>query len=670
MADNSNSNEKRSYKEQRIREITSMYYTRSDVKKVLFDFSKNRECIPRYFEGFGKRPDTFQYPGDITDYVKKGATSFHSSIELWEDPLEISIELTKKDFNELRIGWDLLLDIDSPYLEYSKVYAQLLINALKLHGIENVGVKFSVSGDTDILVRSKNSINLKTISDVINSLKKGEKLEVLSLNKNKKLEFAKIYNYLEHKDILYEISHSQSKIPLKATGHHSVYVWDKGEIIEKKVTELKKGDFLISYNSKENLLKKDNIIVKNKFTLSKNQHSKKKYERNVKVSPNLMRLLGYFLAEGHTTKSINQTGFTFNINEKEYINDVINILTELTGRKISIRHPNTGSTQILIHSKEWFGFFRNFCGEKDKKHVPDFSWNLSRKLFLEMLKGYIRGDGYKKGEYGIVIKSVSKRLIKDFVWLCKLNNISCSLSSEQSKPHKLPQGNIFKGSFVYIIKIPKSELELKEFYRNRNKFSPHPGDKIFPVDGLREVYKKLKPGMFNYHRPEQMTLKKKKANINRIKKVLDWFSNYGQVSEDKESKKIISNYKKLFNSDISVVEIRKLVKGKKEKVYDVSVEKTESFFGNDYPILLHNSGSKGFHIIIPWNAFPKEIYGEKTKDMFPEWPRMICEYLSDVIKNKLSEKILEDISLKDIAKRTGKSQDDLSFRKCVTCKRP
>jgi hypothetical protein len=142
----------RSYNEKRIRELTLMYYTRNDVKKAIFDFSKNRECVPRYFEGFGKRPDTFQYENDITDLVKRGATSFHCSEELWNDPLEISTEMSKKDFDDLRIGWDLLLDIDSPYLEYSKIYAELLVEALKIHGIKNMGLKFSGSKGFHLII--------------------------------------------------------------------------------------------------------------------------------------------------------------------------------------------------------------------------------------------------------------------------------------------------------------------------------------------------------------------------------------------------------------------------------------------------------------------------------------------------------------------------------------
>jgi len=141
-----------SFKEKRIREIVFLYYSREDVKKAIFNFSKNRECIPRYFEGFGKRPDAFQYESDILEQVKKGATSFHCSEELWKDPLEISTELSEEQFNELRLGWDLILDVDSPYLEYSKIYADLIVKTLEVHGIENIGVKFSGSKGMHIII--------------------------------------------------------------------------------------------------------------------------------------------------------------------------------------------------------------------------------------------------------------------------------------------------------------------------------------------------------------------------------------------------------------------------------------------------------------------------------------------------------------------------------------
>jgi len=151
MEDNSNQKEP-SFKEKRLREILFIYYSRKDVQNALFDFSHNRECIPRYGVGFGKRPDTFQYSSDVIEQIKKGGTSFHCSEEIWLDPLEISTDFSEEDYNQLRTGWDLLLDIDSPFLEYSKIYADLIIKTLKFHGIENIGVKFSGSKGFHIII--------------------------------------------------------------------------------------------------------------------------------------------------------------------------------------------------------------------------------------------------------------------------------------------------------------------------------------------------------------------------------------------------------------------------------------------------------------------------------------------------------------------------------------
>ena len=141
-----------SFKEQRIRKITQMYYSRQDVQKTIFEFCKNREICPKYFEGFGKRPDSFQYQGDIFELVKKGTTSFNCSEELWSDPLKIQTGMEKNQLNNLRIGWDLLIDIDSKYIDYSKISAELVIDFLRFHRIKNIGVKFSGSKGFHILV--------------------------------------------------------------------------------------------------------------------------------------------------------------------------------------------------------------------------------------------------------------------------------------------------------------------------------------------------------------------------------------------------------------------------------------------------------------------------------------------------------------------------------------
>jgi len=56
--------------------------------------------------------------------------------------------------------------------------------------------------------------------------------------------------------------------------------------------------------------------------------------------------------------------------------------------------------------------------------------------------------------------------------------------------------------------------------------------------------------------------------------------------------------------------------------------------------------------------------------MFPEWPRIICQYLGEIIKPKLAEKIFQEQSLKDLAQKTGKQEQDLVVDECVSCNRP
>ncbi|MEK6928904.1 MAG: hypothetical protein AABW65_03035 [Nanoarchaeota archaeon] len=139
-------------KEKRIRAITKLYYSNPKVQEAMIKFSVGREVVPKYFEGFGKRPDIINYPSDIISLVDKGATSFHASEEIWNDPLQLSSEIDTLRMNELRKSWDLLIDIDSSFLDFSKIATKLIIAALEHHGVKNYGIKFSGSRGFHIIL--------------------------------------------------------------------------------------------------------------------------------------------------------------------------------------------------------------------------------------------------------------------------------------------------------------------------------------------------------------------------------------------------------------------------------------------------------------------------------------------------------------------------------------
>src|SRR3989338_5209411 len=97
------------------------FYKRKDIQKAIINHAKNKEIGMRYHEFFGKRPDILNYHQEILELSLRNLTSFHCSEEIWSNPLQLSPELKKQDLNELRIGWDLVLDIDCPDWEFSKL---------------------------------------------------------------------------------------------------------------------------------------------------------------------------------------------------------------------------------------------------------------------------------------------------------------------------------------------------------------------------------------------------------------------------------------------------------------------------------------------------------------------------------------------------------------------
>ncbi len=123
---------------------TIMFYKRKDIQEEIVRAAENKEIAIRFGDkGFGKRPDVLKFPSDVLEFALKGATSFHASEELWLNPLQISTNMKPKDLDDIRVGWDLVIDIDCAVLEYSGLAAELIVEALKYHDIKSISCKFS-----------------------------------------------------------------------------------------------------------------------------------------------------------------------------------------------------------------------------------------------------------------------------------------------------------------------------------------------------------------------------------------------------------------------------------------------------------------------------------------------------------------------------------------------
>ena len=122
------------------------YYSRKDVQHRLVEAAQNREISVRYPDGgFGKRPDILQYENEVYNLARQGAVSFHFSQEKWSDPMQLKPGMSRQELQNLRIGFDIIFDIDCKFVEYSRRCALLIQELLKMEGIGNIHTKFTGS---------------------------------------------------------------------------------------------------------------------------------------------------------------------------------------------------------------------------------------------------------------------------------------------------------------------------------------------------------------------------------------------------------------------------------------------------------------------------------------------------------------------------------------------
>ena len=122
------------------------YYSNPFVQKEMLSIAKDREVVGSIEDGsYLNRPDVMLYPKDIEGKVKDGAVTFHCSVERWTQPMQLSTNLKQEEIENLRKGFDFLIDIDAKVkLEHAAIAARVVYNSLKDLGIEST-IKFSGS---------------------------------------------------------------------------------------------------------------------------------------------------------------------------------------------------------------------------------------------------------------------------------------------------------------------------------------------------------------------------------------------------------------------------------------------------------------------------------------------------------------------------------------------
>jgi ATP-dependent metalloprotease FtsH len=141
----------------------------------------------------------------------------------------------------------------------------------------------------------------------------------------------------------------------------------------------------------------------------------------VEVTPRLMKLFGYYTAEGRENGCLE---FTFGSHEPDLHADVIEGMREIFGIEPKVVATADHSTKITYNVAALGRFFARQCGTgSHEKHVPEQLWDLPRRYFEAYLTGYALGDGYVTQEGKLSTTSVSRQLVRELAWLCAMHGM-------------------------------------------------------------------------------------------------------------------------------------------------------------------------------------------------------------------------------------------------------
>ncbi len=175
----------------------------------------------------------------------------------------------------------------------------------------------------------------------------------------------------------------------------------------------------------------DKNYLEIKWKKSEMDRKSKQLPDRIAVDADLLRLAGYYIAEGHVHNR--EIVLTFNKKETRYVDDVKVIVKSLFGLNASTKvRENKNTCDVSISSSLLARLFADWFGTgAANKSIPHFMLLLPPKKQKELLKGLWRGDGYigsRKAGY----KTISKILTEQIKLLLLRQSIVPSISENKA----------------------------------------------------------------------------------------------------------------------------------------------------------------------------------------------------------------------------------------------
>jgi len=183
-----------------------------------------------------------------------------------------------------------------------------------------------------------------------------------------------------------------------------------------RADELKCGDYLAYPKPKlsENLFELDIPKLHKHWNGRAWIRPRQKYDipNKVKITPELFRLFGYYLAEGCIQQK-RTIKFSLCIDEMDIVKDIDNICNKLFGLNITYRNtPEHKRIDVYLSNSRLAKWFEMFGRGAINKSIPSDLLNAPKDCLEQFIVGFYRGDGtYKGHNISISAATISEQLI-------------------------------------------------------------------------------------------------------------------------------------------------------------------------------------------------------------------------------------------------------------------
>ena len=266
--------------------------------------------------------------------------------------------------------------------------------------------------------------------------------------------------------------------------------------------------------------------------------------RIIKVNQEFMRILGYYLSEGHVREGDRYYQVSLAFSEEEMLKDCVSCI-----EKIFWVHPHIGKNAVTISNRLVYHLFCDILRtgvNAHNKRVPTRFFSLPKKKIRELLRAYFSGDGSVEKGLHVTCSSVSEKLLRDLGLLLLRFGIFFRLKREKRKACGA----------------------VRDFYLRKGILETVPEFKLYYLSIRSEYARKFfeEIGFFLARKEESL-----------------------RSALPKERKATVKKFKNFILDEIAQIDV---LNSSSEHLYDIEVEHNHNFLMNDFMLSSNCDGDE------------------------------------------------------------------------------